>query len=159
MKKSISIFCALTLLFSVFAVCLCTPASAESVKYVEAENFTLPNGITTNLKAFTFEDFEYENTDALSESYIKRYVDSTVDSSKATASIESDKLKGKSLALVNNGANYEIYRNHTSTLCVNPLSRETFGHIVWQDCNPARLRASESHTWGSLRGHRRRKNL
>ena len=119
MKKSISIFCALTLLFSVFAVCLCTPASAESVKYVEAENFTLPNGTGTNLKAFTFEDFEYENTDALSESYIKRYVDSTVDTSKATASIESDKLKGKSLALVNNGANYEIYSKR-GAFTVNP---------------------------------------
>ena len=98
MKKSISIFCALTLLFSVFAVCLCTPASAESVKYVEAENFTLPNGTGTNLKVFTFEDFEYEVSDAFETPYISKYVNDNVTYSNSNPHIVSAAdLNGKGL--------------------------------------------------------------
>ena len=99
MKKTLSVICALVLLVSAFTAAMCMPTSAETAKYAEAENFILPDGSSTTLKAFAYEDFEYDDiTDAFQTPYIRKYVNDDVAYSNNNPQIVSAAdLNGKGL--------------------------------------------------------------
>lgn len=120
MKKTLSVICALALLFSAFSAVMCIPAAAEIVKYVEAENFVLPDSSSTTLKAFKYEDFEYDDiTDAFQTPYIRKYVNDDVTySNKNPQIVSAADLNGKGLYFNANKAG-TFPTDKTGTIALN----------------------------------------
>lgn len=122
MKKTISLCCALAVVFSMCLTCKVLPVSAETQKFISG-NVILPGSTEpTELKTFVYEDFEgYDTTNVFETPYISKYVNENVEFKGIQPNIQSaPDLNGYGMRVSTNSSYSNTWTYRQASITVNP---------------------------------------